>query len=382
VNSGTGSGSYEAGTVVNISANTAPFGQTFDKWTGSTSGIADVNSATTTYTMGSAAATITATYKALPPTTYTLTVNSGIGGGSYTAGTVVNISANTAPSGQTFDKWTGNTSGVADVNSATTTYTMVSASATITATYKALPPTTYTITASAGSNGFISPSGTVTVNAGDNKTFTFTSNSGYEVEQVTVNGSAVGFSGNSYTFSNVQANASIHVTFKATSVPPPSSDATLSGLALNVPGLTPAFSPDVTAYQVEVANSVTMITITATSNNGDATVSGMGTYPLNVGTNVFTITVTAADGSVKTYTITVIRSDIADGIADVEAARVWASPGQLHLVSPQAGEAMVYTISGYLVRKISFSAGKTITALPEGIYVVTFNGASYKVTVK
>jgi hypothetical protein len=89
--------------------------------------------------MGSASATVTATYKAIPPPQYTLTVNNGSGSGSYTAGTVVNISANAAPSGQMFDKWTGNTSGIADVNASSTTYTMGSASATVTATYKAIP---------------------------------------------------------------------------------------------------------------------------------------------------------------------------------------------------------------------------------------------------
>jgi hypothetical protein len=85
--------------------------------------------------MGSASASITATYKALSTTTYTLTVNNGTGGGSYASGTVISISANAPPSGKVFDVWTG-TSGVANVNSASTTFTMGSANAAITATYK------------------------------------------------------------------------------------------------------------------------------------------------------------------------------------------------------------------------------------------------------
>jgi len=72
-------------------------------------------------------------------TTWLLTVNSGSGSGNYAAGTVVNISANAAPSGKTFDQWTGDVSGVADANSANTTFTMGSANATITATYKDIP---------------------------------------------------------------------------------------------------------------------------------------------------------------------------------------------------------------------------------------------------
>ena len=69
--------------------------------------------------------------------TYALTVNSGTGGGSYTAGTAVPITANAAPSGKVFDKWTGGNSGTfANVNSASTTFTMPGVAATITATYK------------------------------------------------------------------------------------------------------------------------------------------------------------------------------------------------------------------------------------------------------
>ncbi|GAG28698.1 unnamed protein product, partial [marine sediment metagenome] len=55
---------------------------------------------------------------------YTLTVNSGTGDGSYTESTVVDITADTAPSGQEFDEWVGDTSGIADVSDPTTTITM------------------------------------------------------------------------------------------------------------------------------------------------------------------------------------------------------------------------------------------------------------------
>jgi uncharacterized repeat protein (TIGR02543 family) len=63
VNSGTGSGNYASGTVVPIAANTPPNGQLFDKWTVDVYGIANINAANTTFTMGTSAATITATYK-------------------------------------------------------------------------------------------------------------------------------------------------------------------------------------------------------------------------------------------------------------------------------------------------------------------------------
>jgi hypothetical protein len=152
VNSGTGSGNYEAGAQVAITANAAPTGKVFDKWTGGNGGsFADVNAANTTFTMPSNAATVTATYKDAPPVTYTLTVNSGTGSGNYEAGAQVNISANAAPTGKVFDKWTGGAGGsFADVNAANTTFTMPANAATVTATYKDAPVVTYPLTVNSG----------------------------------------------------------------------------------------------------------------------------------------------------------------------------------------------------------------------------------------
>jgi len=132
VNSGTGDGDYVAGTVVDIDADSAPSGQEFDEWVGDTTGIADVEDDSTTITMPYASVEITATYKS---SLYSLTVNSGSGDGSYAPSTVVDITADTAPSGQMFDKWVGNTSGIADVNDPSTTLTMPAADVEVTATY-------------------------------------------------------------------------------------------------------------------------------------------------------------------------------------------------------------------------------------------------------
>ena len=136
VTNGTGSGSYNAGVSVPISAGAPAAGKVFDKWTGGNGGtFADANSASTTFTMPGNAATVTATYK--NATTYTLTVSGGTGSGSYASGTQVAISANAPASGKMFDKWTGGNGGTfLDANSATTVFTMPGNAATVTATYK------------------------------------------------------------------------------------------------------------------------------------------------------------------------------------------------------------------------------------------------------
>jgi len=73
---------------------------------------------------------------------------------------------------------------------------------------------TYTITASAGSYGSISPQGTAQVTRGSGQTYTMTPYQGYEVSDVRVDGVSVG-SVTTYRFTNVQANHTISVGFQA-----------------------------------------------------------------------------------------------------------------------------------------------------------------------
>jgi len=72
--------------------------------------------------------------------------------------------------------------------------------------------TSYNVTASAGTGGSISPSGTVAVSAGSSQTFTITPATGYSVSAVTVDGASAG-AVTSYTFTNVQAAHTISATF-------------------------------------------------------------------------------------------------------------------------------------------------------------------------
>jgi hypothetical protein len=86
---------------------------------------------------------------------------------------------------------------------------------TTTTTTPTTTQTTYIISASAGTGGTISPSGSVSITSGSSRTFTITPNSGYRISNVTVNGSSVG-AVSSYTFSNVTGNRTISATFAAT----------------------------------------------------------------------------------------------------------------------------------------------------------------------
>ncbi len=70
-----------------------------------------------------------------------------------------------------------------------------------------------TITAAAGTNGSIDPTGVAAVTNGSNKTYTITPNAGYQVDTVTVNGISIG-AVTTYTFTNVTTNQTIAATFK------------------------------------------------------------------------------------------------------------------------------------------------------------------------
>lgn len=160
VSGGSGAGSYTAGTVVNIKANPPGAGKVFDKWTGNTAGVEELFSSSTKFTMPAKDSSVTATYRDATIPEFTLTVNNGTGDGSYIEGAKVNIKANAPANGKLFDKWTGDTSGVADVNSPDTTYTMPAQNSTLTANYKNAPVPTYQLTVSGGTGSGSYPTGT------------------------------------------------------------------------------------------------------------------------------------------------------------------------------------------------------------------------------
>lgn len=86
-----------------------------------------------------------------------------------------------------------------------------SASATRTITVNAA---SFTLTASAGPGGTISPAGTVSVANGGSQTFTISPAAGYVISSVTVDGVNQGALG-TYTFSNVTANHTLAAAFTA-----------------------------------------------------------------------------------------------------------------------------------------------------------------------
>ena len=144
--------------------------------------------------------------------TYALTVNT-VGEGTvtknpdkatYTHGEVVQLTANPADNWN-FTGWSGDLAGSANPESIT-----MNSEKTVTANFSIVQ---HTITASAGVGGTISPSGEVKVNHGSNQSFNINPNTGYDIQDVKIDGVSEGAIG-SYTFSNVTSDHTIAATFK------------------------------------------------------------------------------------------------------------------------------------------------------------------------
>lgn len=83
----------------------------------------------------------------------------------------------------------------------------------------------------------------------------------------------------------------------------------LASLSVDKGSLSPGFSADNTNYTVNVGNDVSNINISASPADAKATVAGTGSKTIKFGSNKFSITVKAENGSVKTYNINIIRED-------------------------------------------------------------------------
>ncbi len=177
---------------------------------------------------------------------------------------------------------------------------------------------TYSITATAGPGGSISPSGTVVIAHGSNRTFSISADANYHVDNVTVDGTPIGPT-NSYTFVNVTNSHTITATFavdtytlgvaSAYGVPTPSGVTTHSWNS--VINASVSGSP--------VMNGTTQYVCSGWSGTGDAG-SGTGT------TNSFNIT--------QDSTITWAwqpqywgQWQVASGIGQVSEASGWYNSG-------------------------------------------------------
>jgi hypothetical protein len=253
---------------------------------------------------------------------------------------------------------------------------------------------TYTIAASAGAHGTISPSGAVSVTHGTNQTFTITPDTGYNILDVQVDGVSVGAVA-SYTFSNVTAahtiaasfairvyaiaaSAATHGTISPTgtvsvshgasqtfAVAPDSGyhvlDVAVDGVSAGaVTSYT--FSNVTAAHTIAASFAINVYTITASAGGGGS-ISPAGAVPVTHGTSQ-TFTIAADPGHV-------ILDVLVDGVSvGAVTTYTFSSVTAPHTIS--ASFSTVYTITA--------SAGSNGTISPSGAVSVT-QGASQLFTM-
>jgi hypothetical protein len=189
------------------------------------------------------------------------------------------------------------------------------------------------LTASAGSGGTISPSGTFFQSQGGSQTFTITPSAGYTTASVLVDGTSVG-AVSSYTFSNIAASHTISATFTA---------------------------------------SVTRHTITA-SSGANGTISPSGAVTVNSGASQ-TFTIAPATG----YQVTSVLID--GGSVGALTSYTFSSVTANHTISATFTSAATFTItptagangkiSPAATVKLNSGASQTFTIAPATGYQVS-----------
>ena len=340
----------------------------------------------------------------IPVAKYTVNVTNGSGTGQYAQGETVTITAGAAPSGQQFKEWevVSGTITLASSTSETTTFTMPAEAVSVKANYEAIPVTGYTITATAGANGSISPSGAVRVAAGGSQTFTISLSSGYVIDTLKVDGLEVTAT-TSYTFSEVNSNHTIEVNFKQESQTPDVPDETAPSITTQ-PGnatvkvgetatFTIAASGDNLTYQwkinrndgngwINIAGATATSYTTSTVNiscNGFKYKCVVSNSAGNVESNSATLTVQDAGGSDNPDTPN-NTYQIIDG-----ANSSWTHDSDGNITIRGNGDFSKFTgvkVDGNLIDKSNYTAkeGSTIITL-KASYLNTLSAGNHTVEI-
>ena len=250
------------------------------------------------------------------------------------------------------------------------------------------PAKTYEIIATAGANGSISPSGTVTVTEGENQTFTITAAEGYEIDSLKVDGAAVTVA-SSYTFEHVTAAHTIEVTFRAippekdklTSITAPAGITVANNTAyadMNLPAQVNIVTEKNTVSQA----AVTWDTSTPASGSYDPAVLTEQTVTLNG-------TVTCpegldANGVALTTSITITIS--AAGIVGAPEVSVvegsYTENQTVTLISTTEGAKIYYTTDGSAPELVNGTPAGTTKEYNGPISITGTQGQEVKTTVR
>ena len=303
---------------------------------------------------------VTFTYS---PAQYTIYASAGSGGGIDPSGSITkNAGEDLAFTAYPNANYVVNQWLVDDgvVQTGGTGYTLpniqTSHSVQVTFTYA---PTQYTISATAGSGGTISPSGDFAKSAGSDQTFTAYPNASYMVNQWLVDSGVVQTGGASYTLPNIQAGHSVQVAFTL-------------GVSVTVLG-----SPSGVSFTVDGTTYTTGQPFTWVSGSSHPIST---TSPQSGGTGVQYLWSNWSDGGAMSHTVapsggttytanftTQYRLDT--GVSPAGGGTVVLSPAGTWFAPGQAVQLTASASSGY-----AFSSWAGVVSSSGGTASVTMNG--------
>ncbi|REK75587.1 cadherin-like beta sandwich domain-containing protein [Paenibacillus paeoniae] len=131
--------------------------------------------------------------------------------------------------------------------------------------------------------------------------------------------------------SGIRASQVYQITINKLSSSNISSDATLAEIKADGVAI-PNFDSGTMSYSITVGCDLENVNITAVTTDSGASYTVSGNDDLQPGSNTVTIRVTASDGTIKTYTLEIIRSKFAGGEGTAASPYLVATPEQFNAI--------------------------------------------------
>jgi hypothetical protein len=382
----TGAGIYNIGDSVTVSA-TAAAGYTFSRWADPNN---DTISTENPYTFAAATdLTLKAIFLSSAGTTYTITVvvndstmGTATGGGTYTAGEQVTLTAN-AFTGYAFVNWTQESSfGINEVGTEPSIIITVTSDKTFIANFEAdtsAPVTTYTVTLNTAdaTMGTVNLPGANTIVENAQFTAQATANEGYHFVAWTSNNTTVS-TANPYTFT-VTADITLTATFEADSTPVEPCDVPTGLHTTAIENHSIAIAWDANAnvsswnIRYRVVNG-TWNTATATTNSYTISgLEGLTNYEIQIQAN-------CGDGNLSAWSASVTAQTTNVGIVNhlENSVVLFPNPAKEYVDVRIDGDVNVtlmevYDVYGKLIRNVNVIDNPTrinVSNLANGMYFV------------
>ncbi len=184
----------------------------------------------------------------------------------------------------------------------------------------------------------------------------------------------------------VTAENGVDNTYVIDILTPGNDDALLSGITVSAGTLDPVFSSSVTTYSVNAPVGTTSVTVTATPNDANATVSGDGVIDVSSGSGTATIVVKSENQFVsKTYTVNIDVEISSISTIPAEAIAVYPNPFKSDFKVSLEGifEYKLFNMNGAILKQdVAKDVVKFGEDLDQGVYYLQLMQDTKSRTIK